>query len=106
MISQTSDTLQKELDAVRKARDDNWNGWQGEKQMHMHCESQLDGLQGLLKTKEQLLADLGKQLQDCQNKPPQVIEKPVEKLVYVKETIAAKDIQKLGFFDRLKLLFS
>ena len=82
---------QKELDEIRKARDQHFNDLQAE----------------LAKNTE-----LQQKLQECLNKPPTEVIKEVEKIEYVykdkivEKIVLAPELKKLSFSKKLSLLFS
>ncbi len=103
---------QKELDQMRTDRDTNFNNWQAEivkyndSQTSLNASvSQLEGSKAALTTCQAQVTQITQKLNNCENKPPQVVEKPVEKIVYINKVITSADIARLGFWDRVKLLW-
>ena len=105
----TQSDLSTELEELRKARDDNWNLYQAEIAKYNEVVSQLEVLKSDLNTKDTSIADLTQKLQECENIPPQIVEKivevPVEKLVYTEKIIDKTGFRKLSFFQKFSLLF-
>jgi|SRR3990167_3997723 len=81
---------QAEVDQLRTDRDKNWN---------------------LYSTEQENNKKLQNDLNTCQNKPPQTVEKivekivPVEKLIYVEKIVDKTGFRKLSFGKKLSLLF-
>ena len=85
---------QAELDQMRTDRDNHYNALQASESLNQELQA--------------YLADIGKKLNECENKAPQTItvEKIVEKVVYKEKIVPTVDLKKLSFAKRLKLLFS
>ncbi len=90
---------QKDLDDLRFRADDAWNKLQAKTTAYDTLTTQYNASTSDLTASQAQVTQLKVKLTDCQNKPPQVVEKPVEKIVY-QNTLPS------NFWDKLKLLFS
>lgn len=100
---------EKLFNECRVDRDSHWDQLQELDKENVDLRTELEGknneidaLRNDLKAKDDQIASLQQRLIECENKAPQV----VEKIVIEEKLVPSKDFSKLGFFDKVRLLFS
>ena len=96
LLGHITDTQQEVIDALRKARDDNWNLYQESQKKLAECQNKLP---------QEVIKEIIKEV-PVEKIVEKIVEKPVEKVVYIEKIIDKTSYKKLSFFQKFNLLFS